>query len=54
MKKTSILISALAGAILCSAQNVAVLRADKPGAAIPSTMYGIFFEDINYNTSVIF
>lgn len=31
-----------------AAQTSAVLRADKPGAAIPSTMYGIFFEDINY------
>lgn len=26
----------------------AVLRADRPGAEIPPTMWGIFFEDINY------
>lgn len=25
-----------------------IIRADKPGAAIQPTMYGIFFEDINY------
>lgn len=24
------------------------VRADQPGASIPSTMYGIFFEDINF------
>ncbi len=28
--------------------NVITVQTDKPGAAIQSTMYGIFFEDINY------
>lgn len=37
-----------ASALTASAQSAAVLRADKPGAAISPTMYGIFFEDINF------
>ena len=48
MKRILILTGVLAGAFLCYTQNVAVLRADKPGASISPTMYGIFFEDINY------
>ena len=28
--------------------NEMIIQAKKPGAAIQSTMYGIFFEDINY------
>lgn len=35
------------GAITATAQT-AVLQTNKPGAAIEPTMYGIFFEDINY------
>ena len=42
----------LLGAALIEAaasdNNTAVLRADKPGARVAPTMYGIFFEDINY------
>ena len=30
------------------ADNTVVLQADKPGARVQPTMYGIFFEDINY------
>ena len=30
------------------AQTTINIDAKKPGAAIPSTLYGIFFEDINY------
>lgn len=49
MKKQ--LLTLLSVAIACSAsaqtRNVEV-RLDKPGAEIPSTMYGLFFEDINY------
>lgn len=50
MKKT-ILASALAVAsLMCSnAQtNEMTVVANKPGAQVQSTMYGIFFEDINY------
>lgn len=43
----AITISVCAVCGIC-AQNNAVLRADKPGAAVSSTMYGIFFEDINF------
>ncbi|MDE6332336.1 MAG: carbohydrate binding domain-containing protein, partial [Muribaculaceae bacterium] len=49
MKK---LISALAAASLTLGMSAAdvtmTLRADKPGAQIQPTMYGLFFEDINY------
>lgn len=31
-----------------SAENEFVIRADKPGAQVQPTMYGLFFEDINY------
>lgn len=30
------------------ADNTVLLQADKPGARVQPTMYGIFFEDINY------
>ncbi len=29
-------------------ENIITVQADKPGAAVEPTMYGIFFEDINY------
>ena len=35
-------------AMSASAQHVMKVEAQKPGAAVQSTMYGIFFEDINY------
>lgn len=31
-----------------SAENEFVIRADRPGATVQPTMYGLFFEDINY------
>jgi alpha-L-arabinofuranosidase len=46
--------AALMGALLCSASFSAesgvqlVVRADQPGARISPTMYGVFFEDINF------
>ena len=40
-----VLAAALTGA---AAGTPAVLRADKPGAEVSPTMYGIFFEDINF------
>ncbi len=49
MKKTILASLALASALTAGAQtNEMVIQANKPGAAIQSTMYGIFFEDINY------
>ena len=49
MKKQFLTLLSVAIACSSSAQtrNVEV-RLDKPGAEIPSTMYGLFFEDINY------
>jgi alpha-N-arabinofuranosidase len=47
-------VAALMGAFLCSAGVTAesgvqwVVRADRPGARISPTMYGVFFEDINF------
>lgn len=38
----------LAGTMLSAAAETAVLEANKPGAEVSPTMYGIFFEDINY------
>ncbi len=38
----------LAGASLTAAAETAVLDAGKRGAEVSPTMYGIFFEDINY------
>lgn len=49
MKHSLISIAILsASALTASAQSAAVLCADKPGTAISPTMYGIFFEDINF------
>lgn len=42
------MLAALGLSTQLSAQNAMVLEAGKKGAAIPSTMYGLFFEDINY------
>jgi len=39
---------AFAGAAALSAQHTFNINASKPGAQIQSTMYGIFFEDINF------
>ena len=42
---------AVAGATAAGAAEpgvTAVVRADQPGHAVPKTLYGIFFEDINY------
>lgn len=44
---TAILLSA-SPLTVCADNGTALLRADKPGARIAPTMYGIFFEDINY------
>ena len=47
-------VAALLGAFLCSTGFSAesgvqlVVRADRPGARISPTMYGVFFEDINF------
>ena len=38
----------LTAASLAGAEAGFVLRADRPGAAVQPTMYGLFFEDINY------
>lgn len=50
---TSLALAALSCALPASAEGDAtqrqlVLQANKPGASIASTMYGIFFEDINF------
>jgi alpha-L-arabinofuranosidase len=37
-----------AGSVLNAQTNEMVIQAKKPGAEIQSTMYGLFFEDINY------
>lgn len=47
MKMKVALLALAMGALTATAQT-AVLQANKPGAAIEPTMYGIFFEDINY------
>jgi alpha-N-arabinofuranosidase len=49
--KRSIFLSAMTIAVASAtaiADNTVVLQADKPGARVQPTMYGIFFEDINY------
>ena len=48
--KPSLLLSlGLASALsLSAANNVITVQTDKPGAPIQPTMYGLFFEDINY------
>jgi len=49
MKKIGSLLAAMALATGMSAQNHTFdINVSKVGGAIPSTMYGIFFEDINY------
>lgn len=52
MKSFGYLLTALAlgGSLPLSAQGVneLVIQTNKPGAAIPSTLYGHFFEDINF------
>ena len=49
MKRISSMFAALAVAAGMNAQtNTFVINTTKAGAPIPSTMYGIFFEDINY------
>ena len=47
MKKTAFIIACLLCAFTAQAQRNLVVD-KKVGAAIPSTMYGIFFEDINF------
>ncbi|MDE6134924.1 MAG: carbohydrate binding domain-containing protein, partial [Muribaculaceae bacterium] len=47
MTKKLLSIALLASALTAGAENL-VLQTNKPGAEIPETMYGIFFEDINY------
>ena len=48
--KTLILTATLLSAswLTLSAENEFVIRTDRPGADIQLTMYGLFFEDINY------
>ena len=46
--RNSIVCSLLAAAATVGAQNNMVLNTKKTGAAIQPTMYGLFFEDINY------
>jgi alpha-L-arabinofuranosidase len=48
MKFLSMLLVALALTMPASAQRQLVVQAKKPGAVIQPTMYGIFFEDINF------
>lgn len=49
MNKTLLTAMLAAGALSISAAEATLeLRADRPGAAIQPTMYGLFFEDINY------
>lgn len=48
--KTLILTATLLSAswLTLSAENEFVIRTDRPGATVQPTMYGLFFEDINY------
>ena len=39
---------AMMGALSAQAQYVMNVDTKKPGAAVSSTMYGLFFEDINF------
>ncbi|MDE6342736.1 MAG: alpha-L-arabinofuranosidase, partial [Muribaculaceae bacterium] len=51
MKNRKILLTTLAALALLpagAAVNDFVIKTNKPGAPIQPTMYGIFFEDINY------
>lgn len=36
------------GTLLPAQTNQLVMQANKPGAEVQHTMYGLFFEDINY------
>jgi len=48
-KRKLLIIPALIAGIALQAQtNKIVIQADKPGAPVRSTMYGLFFEDINF------
>ena len=48
LKSTFITTALLLGASLTSGSQVLTVRTDKPGAEVQPTMYGLFFEDINY------
>ena len=49
IQKTSLLLSlGLSTALSLTANNVFTVQTNKPGAPIQPTMYGLFFEDINY------
>jgi len=50
MKKYIFLFQFFAIGIICSAQtsNIITVNAEKPGSVIQPTMWGIFFEDINF------
>ena len=51
MKKYKGLLAVLAlaaGSALQAQTNELVIQAGKPGAEIQPTMYGLFFEDINF------
>ena len=49
IQKTSLLLSlGLSTALSLAANNLFTVQTNKPGAPIQPTMYGLFFEDINY------
>lgn len=50
MNRLSILTALAVGALATgtAAANTLTVQVNKPGAKVPDTMYGIFFEDINY------
>lgn len=49
MRKLTLTLVTLLGALsLCAQQHNMVIQADQIGAQIQPTMYGLFFEDINY------
>ena len=50
LTKFATALASLTAAAACAAEPgiQAVVRADQPGHRIPETLYGIFFEDINY------
>ena len=49
MKHTCILVTGLLSCAALAQEPLQVtVRADRPGHAIPKTLYGLFFEDINY------
>lgn len=49
MKFFFTLMLAMVGLPCFASPATAILRVDRPGIPVPSTMYGIFFEDINFN-----